>query len=135
MINLYALLEVGSAASGEELRSAFRRLAREYHPDHNPNGGERFVAIEKAYRILKDRELRREYDAQFFAWQAAVAAEEAAGSGPRKRRGKQAKAERLHQAVSPELQRLLLDIAPDAARLIQTAITRGIVLVIRRWAR
>jgi DnaJ-class molecular chaperone len=135
VINLYALLEVGSAANGEELRSAFRRLAREYHPDHNPNGGERFVAIEKAYRILKDRELRREYDAQFFAWQAAVAAEEAAGAGPRQRRRKQAKAERLHHAVSPELQRLLLDIAPDAARLIQTAITRGIVLVIRRWAR
>ncbi len=61
----YQLLELPHAASQDEVKRAFRRLARTYHPDQNPGDDtaeERFKAIVEAYRVLGDVELRRVYD-------------------------------------------------------------------------
>mgnify|MGYP003407187907 CR=1 FL=1 len=51
-------------AGADELKSAFRRLARQYHPDVNkePDSEERFKEINEAYAILSDAEQRAAYD-------------------------------------------------------------------------
>jgi curved DNA-binding protein CbpA len=66
MDNPYAILGVSRTASSSEIKSAYRRLARLYHPDVNtsPEATEQFALINDAYRILSDRERRREYDAR-----------------------------------------------------------------------
>lgn len=61
----YELLEVPAAATKQELRSAYHRLAMRYHPDHNgdnPAAEERFKLIAEAWRTLSDPEKRAEYD-------------------------------------------------------------------------
>ena len=61
----YAVLGVDEDASQEEIKKAYRRLARESHPDANPgdSGAEqRFKEIGQAYSVIGDEETRREYD-------------------------------------------------------------------------
>ena len=62
--DLYAVLGVDRNASQEEIKQAFRRLAREYHPDVNktPGAEERFKEINEAYQILSDPAKRQQYD-------------------------------------------------------------------------
>lgn len=63
--NYYEVLGVSRTASQEEVRSAFRRLARQYHPDVNPDNPEaleKFKEISEAYEVLGDSEKRRQYD-------------------------------------------------------------------------
>lgn len=63
--NYYAVLEVNETATLEEIKSAFRKLAQQYHPDHN-NGNEtaaaKFRVIKEAYEILGNKEKRTKYD-------------------------------------------------------------------------
>ena len=61
----YSLLKVSPGATAEDIKSAFRRLARKYHPDLNPNNPqttEKFKEISEAYEILSDEQKRRRYD-------------------------------------------------------------------------
>lgn len=63
--NYYLILGVSQNASVKEIKSAFRQLARQYHPDLNPNdpiSAEKFKQISQAYDILSDHSRRRRYD-------------------------------------------------------------------------
>jgi molecular chaperone DnaJ/curved DNA-binding protein len=65
--DLYDILGVDEDASKEEIKKAYRTLARKHHPDRNPddpNAEETFKEIQKAYSILSDEEKRQQYDAQ-----------------------------------------------------------------------
>jgi molecular chaperone DnaJ/curved DNA-binding protein len=65
--DLYDILGVDDDASKEEIKKAYRTLARKHHPDRNPddpNAEEKFKEIQKAYSILSDEEKRQQYDAQ-----------------------------------------------------------------------
>lgn len=61
----YQVLGVGRSASESEIKKAYRRLARKYHPDVNPGdkaAEERFKSIQSAYQVLSDPEKRKIYD-------------------------------------------------------------------------
>jgi len=63
--NYYDILGVARETSGEEIKKAFRRLARQYHPDLNPNdvtAEEKFKDINEAYEVLSDPKRRSQYD-------------------------------------------------------------------------
>jgi len=64
-VDLYSVLSVSRGASAEEIKKAYRRLARQYHPDVNAEAGsaEKFKEINLAYEVLSDPERRRQYDA------------------------------------------------------------------------
>ena len=63
--DLYAVMEIESSASAEDIKIAYRRLAHQHHPDRNPGDDqaeERFKQLQQAYSILSDPERRAKYD-------------------------------------------------------------------------
>ncbi|MGH7242612.1 MAG: DnaJ domain-containing protein [Phycisphaerales bacterium] len=62
--DLYAVLGVPRESSLDQIRTAYRRLARQFHPDHAPDeeSSRRFSRISKSYMVLRDESLRRRYD-------------------------------------------------------------------------
>src|SRR2546423_5727994 len=67
--DLYVILQIGRKASVSDIKRAFRKLARRYHPDINPgdrHAEERFKRITEAYEILSDPLKREFYDVNGF---------------------------------------------------------------------
>lgn len=65
MADWYRILQVSRQASESEIKSAYRKLAKKYHPDAHPGDQEceaRFKEITEAYTVLSDAEKRRRYD-------------------------------------------------------------------------
>ena len=64
--DFYDILGVSPSASQQEIKTAYRKLARKHHPDRNPDdreaAEERFRTIQRAYAILSDKEKRQRYD-------------------------------------------------------------------------
>jgi curved DNA-binding protein len=77
-IDYYKILGVSKDASEKEIRNAYRRLARKYHPDLNPNdetAKAKFQLINEAHEVLSDPEKRKKYDQYGKDWKHAEAFE------------------------------------------------------------
>lgn len=70
----YEILGVKKEATEAEIKSAYRKLARKYHPDVNKEKGaeEKFKDINEAYEVLGDKEKRQRYDSLGSAWQGGA---------------------------------------------------------------
>eukprot|EP00614_Pseudopedinella_elastica_P012079 CAMPEP_0172610152 /NCGR_PEP_ID=MMETSP1068-20121228/30006_1 /TAXON_ID=35684 /ORGANISM="Pseudopedinella elastica, Strain CCMP716" /LENGTH=141 /DNA_ID=CAMNT_0013413799 /DNA_START=105 /DNA_END=527 /DNA_ORIENTATION=- len=60
--DFYRDLGVTKSADEREVKSAFRRAAKKYHPDVNPNGAEEWAKVNRAYEVLSDPDQRKRYD-------------------------------------------------------------------------
>jgi molecular chaperone DnaJ len=78
--NYYDLLGIRRDASEKDIKQAYRRLARKYHPDVNPgdkSAESKFKEINAAYEVLSDKEKRQKYDRYGDQWQYADQFEQA----------------------------------------------------------
>ena len=84
MADFYDTLGVPRGASEKDIRAAFRRLARQHHPDVNdsdPASEEKFKEINEAYTVLSDADSRRKYDRYGDEWEHADRFEQAGRGG------------------------------------------------------
>src|SRR6185295_10640251 len=77
----YRILGVDRTADDKTIKSAYRKLARKYHPDVNKGKDDRFKEINEAYEVLSDPEKRRRYDTLGPDWQR-YAQQQPGGSQP-----------------------------------------------------
>ena len=79
-IDYYKILEIPNTATESEIKSAYRKLARKYHPDLNPNdenAKKQFQLVSEANEVLSDPEKRKKYDKYGKDWEHAEAFEKA----------------------------------------------------------
>src|SRR4030095_11074252 len=79
-IDYYKVLGLDRNASQEDIKKAYRKLARKYHPDLNPNDKDahkKFQQINEANEVLSDPEKRKKYDQYGKDWQHAEQFEQA----------------------------------------------------------
>jgi curved DNA-binding protein len=79
-IDYYKILELPNTATESEIKSAYRKLARKYHPDLNPNdenAKKQFQLVNEANEVLSDPEKRKKYDKYGKDWEHAEAFEKA----------------------------------------------------------
>lgn len=75
VVNYYSVLRIRNDSSSQEIKAAYRRLAKVWHPDKNnkPEAHEKFIQIEEAYSILKDEHKRIVYDDLLRSYQVDIA--------------------------------------------------------------
>ena len=81
----YATLGVPKTASAKDIKQAFRKMARKYHPDVNPgdkSAESRFKEINEAYEVVGDPDKRKKYDELGSNWKMYEQAQRAGGAGP-----------------------------------------------------
>jgi curved DNA-binding protein len=81
----YTILGVTKSADADEIKRAFRQLARKYHPDVNPGdkaAEDKFKEVNEAYEVLSDTDKRRKYDQFGQYWKQAGAAPGGGGRSP-----------------------------------------------------
>jgi len=89
-VDYYKTLGIEKNATEEDIKKAYRKLARKYHPDLNPNDKEankKFQQINEANEVLSDAEKRKKYDAYGENWQHAEQYEQAKQSRPQSSQG------------------------------------------------
>ncbi len=132
--NHYELLGVDPGCSFDELRSAYRRLARERHPDvigdRTPGGGS-MAEVNEAWRVLSDERLRRTYDATVRT--GPVVAPQPPPQATRSRRqawvaGMQAQMARLSRQAGRSATQTLLIRAPRGTRAAYEVVVDGLVV-------
>lgn len=66
----YEILDIPPRSSFEEIKKAFRRMAKLYHPDINSssNAHQIFLKVHEAYKVLKDEDSRKSYDSTLFEY-------------------------------------------------------------------
>ncbi|MDP3559600.1 MAG: DnaJ C-terminal domain-containing protein [Legionellaceae bacterium] len=74
----YSIMGLQKSASDKDIKMAYRRLARKYHPDlsKDPNGEEKFKELGQAYEVLKDPEKRAAYDKYGENWEHGASAQQ-----------------------------------------------------------
>lgn len=91
----YEILGITANATNEQIKSAFRKMAKLFHPDKNPTGKEQFEKIVLAYEILIDSELRRRYDLKLKGYSIQTGDHPPTGQAIRKQKKSTASEEEL----------------------------------------
>jgi len=70
--NYYAILGISPGAQGDDIKAAYRRLIKEYHPDSYSGGSDIFQQIQEAYAVISNNQARRQYDQNLMAARTSI---------------------------------------------------------------